>query len=281
MDESGIETTETPLATTDDQSPDDNSQHVGAPDGQTASPSPTVGQASASVADDDGQSDLVADEDSPFDLRQRIRTAEHVLGTQAVSELLGAAMFPRSQRSIERYSQSGKLDAFFDENTRTYWITRASVLEFIDELKRNEVAQQSATDAQQPNVGDDVRRRRPMSATDGHEGAKVADDGGHSTPEAPPEAPPDGSFEVDQLKQTLKRKEQEIIDLTITNRAKDQFMSQAKEQFEEFLDRLTDSNKRVGELENENRALKELPPGPRGSDQEAFRESHNVKPGDN
>jgi hypothetical protein len=254
---------ETPLTTPNDIFLDDTFEPVGVSDGQTPPSSPTVGHSSTTVAVKVGQSDVPVESDTTLDLRNRMRTPEHVLGTQAVSELFGAAQFSRSQRSIERYCHSGKLDAYFDPNTKQYWITRGSVDQFIESLKKDQQISNSLSAARYVQTDRTDRQPPSMSATDGQGQATMSDTVGQSTSDEASSDRDGASFgaktEIKKLNAIIEDKDSEIRDLKITNKVKDGFIGKMGEQFSGLLDRITNANKRVGELENENGRLRELP----------------------
>jgi hypothetical protein len=256
---------ETPLTTPNDISHDDTFEPVGVPDGQPLPSSPTGGHSSTTVAVKVGQSDIPVESETTLDLRNRMRTPEHVLGTQAVSELFVAAQFPRSQRSIERYCNSGKLDAYFDSTTKQYLITRKSVQRVIDDLKQAELHRNPLSKTE-GTISDSLGRQPPsVSLTDGQVKSTASDVVGHGTPT---ESATVGETEIDQkdleikeLRTAIGDKDRQIRNLEIADQVKDSLLERTKEQFTGFLDRLTHTSRRVGELENENRRLRELPSG--------------------
>ena len=254
---------ETPLTTPDDTSHDDSFESVGGSDGQPTSPSPTVGHSSTTVAVKVGQSDIPVESETTLDLRNRTRTPEHILVTSEVSQIFGEAQFPRSQRSIERYCHSGKLDAYFDPNTKHYWITRESVDHFIDTLKKDQKISDSLSASRRVDDGKTDGQPPSMSATDGQGQSTASGTVGQSTSD---EASSDrdrassgNKTEIKKLKAIIDDKDSEIRDLKITNKVKDGFIAKMGEQFSGLMDRITNANKRVGELENENSRLRELP----------------------
>ena len=254
---------ETPLTTPDDTSHDDSFESVGGSDGQPTSPSPTVGHSSTTVAVKVGQSDIPVESETTLDLRNRTRTPEHILVTSEVSQIFGEAQFPRSQRSIERYCHSGKLDAYFDPNTKHYWITRESVDRFIASLKKDQKISNSLSASRRVDGGRTDGQPPSMSASDGQGQATVSDPGGQPTSDEA-SSDRDGASsgtktEIKKLKAIIDDKDSEIRDLKITNKVKDGFIAKMGEQFSGLMDRITNANKRVGELQNENSRLRELP----------------------
>lgn len=162
------------------------------------------------------------------DFRNVPQTAEsrdkYTLSVREVSRRFESAGVARSERSIVNWCQRnelrpGKLDAYFDPNERKYFITPESVELAIGEEK-----------AKAANRG--------VSA-EGFD--KVA---------APTKAPPPSATTgtpADAGK--LKALEAEMVDLRITNRAKDYFIDQLKQERGAMVEQLTASARRVGELE--------------------------------
>lgn len=265
MEELEISNLETPLATSDDSPHDTTTRHVGAVDGQPSSPSPTVGHSPATVVVNVGQSDVSVEPETTLDLRNPVWTPEHILGTQVVSELFGAAQFPRSQRSIERYCHSGKLNAYFDSTTKQYLITRKSVQRVIDDLKQAELHRNPLSKTE-GTMSDSLKRQPPsVSLTDGQVKTTASDVVGHDAPTESATVGETGidrkDLEIKELKTVIGDKDRKIRNLEIADQVKDSLLERTKEQFTGFLDRLTHTSRRVGELENENRRLRQLPSG--------------------
>ena len=227
--------------------------------------SPTVGREPATMSVSVGQVGTGVDSETIPEFRHQVTTPEHALGTQAVPELVREAMLPRSQRSIERYCCSGKLDAFFDDATKQYWITRISVDRLIANLKKSDSHGSPLPDNPVWQSDKSPRPSVSVSSTVGHEPATMSDSVGQSQETS--SATPNGNVgenkdvEIKELKAELERKEREIRNLEIADKVKDSLLQRTIEQFSGFLDRLTEASRKVGQLENENRRLRELPPG--------------------
>lgn len=112
----------------------------------------------------------------------------------------------------------------------------------------------------------------------------MSDPGGHSQATGHSEAERnmigDRDAEVENLKATIEDKDRQIRNLELVDRGKESMLKQLSTQFSSFLDRLSSANRKVGELENENRRLRELPSRGRGSDSEVVRESNSILSGD-
>jgi hypothetical protein len=174
------------------------------------------------------------------------------------------ARLPRSQRSIERYCVPGRLDAFFDTIAKQYWITKTSVVSFIDKLKKDDSFDDSPSNTP-PRQPDDIGESSPsvsapladsvgqMSATtsdnDGQKSAAQKDDSGEAK-----------DVDIRELKDELENMERKMRNLEMTDQVKDAMLKKTEAQFLTFLEHLTKSNRKVGELESENRRLKSLPP---------------------
>jgi len=157
------------------------------------------------------------------------RNASHTLTVREATRMFEAAGTPRTERSIVNWCQLNKmgvarLDAFFDLNERRYFITPQSVELAIQE----ELAKASKTAEQSP----------PGPVPNASERKATREDDPESAPEE------------------VKSFRQEIMDLKITNRAKDMFIEQLQKEREGFtaeragyVEKLMGFNRKVGELE--------------------------------
>ena len=175
------------------------------------------------------------------------RKENHTLTVREVSRRFEAAGVARSERSIVNWCQrnafgAAKLDAYFDPNERKYFITPESVERAIAEERAK------------------AERRSPE--TDGF--GKLP----HNA-ETPKSA---AAAETAADTNKLRTFEAELQDLKITNRAKDFFIEQLKQEREgfvaerkDYVTELMSFNRRVGELETKLLQI-EAPSGLRSED---------------
>jgi hypothetical protein len=174
-----------------------------------------------------------------------VRSENHTLTVREVARMFEAAGVARTERSIVNWCQLNaqgisRLDAYFDPNDRRYFITPESVDRAIAEERAKAVrtsepmpnpVPQPATNEprdEQPNRNDRPRQRERDRSDD----------------------------------ETDAELRKELLDLKITNRAKDLFIEQLKEEREGFaaerqhyFEKLANQNRRVGQLEAELRLL--------------------------
>lgn len=159
------------------------------------------------------------------------RTHNHTLTVREVARMFEAAGVGRTERSIVNWCRRdaagvARLDSYYDPNDRRYYITPQSVALAIAE-EQAKVARNSAV---------------PETAAS------------PSAPAEPRKRSADHAPAVDDSR--LKALEQEVLDLTITNKAKDYFIEQLKAERstfaterQDFVERLLAVTRRVGELE--------------------------------
>jgi len=164
------------------------------------------------------------------------RTENHTLTVREVARLFETAGVARTERSIVKWCQpnktgGAKLDAYFDPNERKYYITPQSVDLAIGEEKAK---------AARNNEPSEPFRTVPQPS------------------EAPAQSVPKRSepADTDEDADTVKELKQEVMDLKITNKAKDYFIEQLQKERGGMLDQLLAANHRVGELETENKVLR-------------------------
>lgn len=157
------------------------------------------------------------------------RKSSHTLTVREAARMFEAAGVPRTERSVVNWCQLNpmgvaRLDAFYDLNERKYFITPLSV-----ELAIQEELAKGARMTDQPGP-------RPLANTSELKATREADT-------------QDEAGEV-------KSFGQEIMDLKITNRAKDMFIEQLQKEREGFaterasyIEKLMGFNRKVGELE--------------------------------
>ena len=160
------------------------------------------------------------------------RKENHTLTVREVARMFESAGVARTERSIINWCQPNKLgiprlDAYFDPNERRYFISSQS-------------------------VGLAIKEEQAKAAK------SVGDSGpGSSVPknsESPANRPTTGEQNIDF--ENPASLNQELMDLKITNRAKDYFIEQLKNEREgfalerkEYVEKLINSNRQIGELE--------------------------------
>ncbi len=160
------------------------------------------------------------------------RKENHTLTVREVARLFETAGVARTERSIVKWcrrvgNEVPRLDSYFDPNERKHYITPESVERAIAE----EQAKAAKINARSEPVGTVPN----TSATDGLHGKRDEDTAGK-----------------------VRELEKEVMDLKITNRAKDFFIDQMKQERDafaterkEFVAQLVSVNRRVGELETQ------------------------------
>ena len=159
------------------------------------------------------------------------RKESHTLTVREVARMFDSAGVARTERSIINWCQPNKLgiprlDAYFDPNERRYFISSQSVGLAIKE--------------EQAKAAKSVGNSGPGSSVP-------------KNSESPVNRPPTGANgEVSNIPSL----QQELMDLKITNRAKDYFIEQLKNEREgfalerkEYVEKLINSNRQIGELE--------------------------------
>jgi len=148
-----------------------------------------------------------------------------------VARMFESAGVARTERSIINWCQPNKLgiprlDAYFDPNERRYFISSQSV----DLAIKEEQAKAAKSGSGSEPVGTIPQRSET-----------------HADPPSAHEA-----IDVEDTKNLM----QEIMDLKITNRAKDYFIEQLKNEREgfalerkDYVEKLINSNRQIGELE--------------------------------
>ena len=159
------------------------------------------------------------------------RKENHALTVREAARMFEAAGVARTERSIVNWCQQNalgvaRLDAYFDPNERKYYLTQESVERAIAEEKAKAAKVNAPSEPQGsvPNTSErPAERRQPTSEA-----------------------------ETDHV----QKLEQEVMDLKITNRAKDMFISQFQKERESFdqerqnyVKELISANRKMGELE--------------------------------
>ena len=159
------------------------------------------------------------------------RKESHTLTVREVARMFDSAGVARTERSIINWCQPNKLgiprlDAYFDPNERRYFISSQSV-----GLAIKEEQAKAAKSVGNSGPGSSVPKNSESPAN---------------------RAPAEANSEVSNI----PRLQQELMDLKITNRAKDYYIEQLKSEREgfalereDYVEKLINSNRQIGELE--------------------------------
>jgi hypothetical protein len=197
------------------------------------------------ASDNVGSGPTMSDQARPGRTMSGMRREEHTFTTFEALKFFEQQGLPRSQRAIERYCKSEKLDCFFDPDEQRYYITQASIERLIGHLKELQARHERLSDiALGPTVTDTVGQGPTTS------------DHVRSSPAAPEEQPKASAESEREKDKYAKELELENRDLKINNRAKDLFIEQLQKDRENFvrerehlINRLVDSTKQIGVLE--------------------------------
>lgn len=148
----------------------------------------------------------------------------HTLTIREVARMFEAAGVARTERSIINWCQPNRqgvprLDSYFDPNERRYFISPQSV-----ELAIKEEQAKAAKNSESAESVGSV----PKPAERGREA---------------------GESPVNGEPQEIRALQREIMDLKITNKAKDMFIERLQQERGDFVERLVISSHRIGELE--------------------------------
>lgn len=198
-------------------------------------PDHTAGGQGRPMAANDGQGPTVSHEPAEA----------HTLNSKEAAKFFEQAGIPRSQRSVERYCKSGKLDCIIDPDEEHWYVSQESVGLLIGQLR-------------------EIQARHQRSEAVEPEATTSANDGQRPTQET-------GEDQVAQQTTDSKAKELEdkIWKLELDKGVKDSLLLQAKERMEADGKLLRGYSRLIGQLETqvnhleiENRQLKRLPPAP-------------------
>lgn len=160
------------------------------------------------------------------------RTESHTLTVREVARLFEEAGVPRTERSIINWccpNRQGisRLDAFFDENERRYYITPQSVTRGIEEERAKHPPKENApaSETTNPNRSETTTRAAPAD------------------------------------NDRIKELERQNRDLEITTRAKDYYLERLEKERGLFAEQLVGISRYVGELETQVRQLGGAPSG--------------------
>lgn len=170
------------------------------------------------------------------------RKENHTLTVREVARMFEDAGVARTERSIVNWCQRigndmPRLDSYFDTNERKYYITTQSVERAIQEEKDKITRSHNSI----PEQGKDLPKTSERNSGPLNE---------HHNEE----------------RSRLKDLEREVMDLKITNKAKDYFLEELQKDRERFViergqyvERLIESNRKVGELETKLLQLNSSP----------------------
>ncbi len=169
------------------------------------------------ATDNGGQSPSLSDNDR----HSPTRSDKHTLNTAEVVRRFEDAGLPRSQRSIERYCKSGKLDCFSDPDESRYYATPGSVDRLIGQLRELQARHGTAV-GHRPTAENGPQNQRVQGEGDGNQTKKLED---------------------------------EVLNLQIDNRAKEQVIVHLKDQMQQDRQLLVEQSRQIGVLETEVRQL--------------------------
>jgi hypothetical protein len=152
------------------------------------------------------------------------RRENHTLTVREVARMFEVAGVARTERSIGNWCQrnapgAAKLDAYFDPNERKYFITAPSVELAIAE----ERAKAAKANTVSESVGNLLNSSKKLHDTQAKDSETDGD--------------------------TIISLEREIRDLQITNRAKDMYVEQLRQERDGFFGQLLDASHKLGKLE--------------------------------
>ena len=163
------------------------------------------------------------------------RGENHTLTVREAARLFEAAGVARTERSIVNWCQPNRtgiarLDSYFDPNERRYYISLQSVeLAIAEEKAKAEKLNDRVGASGQAPQDAEAFRSVPHSANTGKKAGPVS--------------------EGDEPR--ITELEKEVMDLKITNRAKDFFVEQLQKERDGFFDQLLSASRKVGELETQ------------------------------
>ena len=158
-------------------------------------------------------------------------TSEYSLIVDEVADRFRAAGFPFSDRTASRWCQKGRIDCILvpveSGRIEKYFATSVSVDKEIERMQR----------LKYPVM---TRHGTPWQDTTRH-------DAPH---------PANAEQQTSDYEERVKGLEQEKLNLTIDNKAKEQVINRLTEERREFIGQLTEQSRAIGRLETEMRALR-------------------------
>jgi hypothetical protein len=189
------------------------------------------------------------------------RAENHTLTVREAARIFEDTGVARTERSIVNWCGPNKhgisrLDCYFEPNEHRYFITPESVERVIAEERAKAKAAETALAGSEPfgNLPNDVHSsfgtRPDASESFGTVPQDTVDGRSRAT------SPPELAADADALQRQIEELEKELIDLRITNRAKDFFIEQLKEDRQHFareraslITQFAENARRIGELE--------------------------------
>jgi hypothetical protein len=163
------------------------------------------------------------------------RSENHTVSVREAARLFEAAGVARIERSIVNWCHPNRhgvarLDCFFDENERKYYITPQS----IDRAIGEEQAKLDRREEPLPQPAEPREETRPSAEHENKMGSTGATEG---TPDR------------------VRQLEKEVLDLRILEAGKDFWIKQLREERDGFVTQLVEGSRRIGKLETELRQL--------------------------
>jgi len=175
------------------------------------------------------------DDTTRIDASQR-DAARHSLTTAQAAEVFAELGVPRSKRSVQRFCESGHLDFVAVKGPRgdEFFISRQSVERYAEELRQIDaiatIGDEARHDAPQRDAARDDAPKRDSKDETLTRSADVRRDPGEDSAE-------------------LKRREDEILNLRIDNRAKEQVITMLRDERRDMQMQLHDVTYRLGASE--------------------------------
>jgi len=163
------------------------------------------------------------------------RTENHTVSVREAARLFEAAGVARIERSIINWCHPNRqgvarLDCYFDENERKYYITPQSIERAISEEKAK---------------AEQLGKSLPQGAEAERE----------PTPTPEQVKKPESAGQAEPASDRVKQLEKELTDLSILNAGKDYWIKQLREERDGFFEQRVEDSRRIGELETELRQL--------------------------
>lgn len=194
--------------------------------------SPTESDNRPTTSDSDRQSPTSTDSGDQ-DQEPPVKSDKHILTVREVGRTLHSAGVPRTERTITRWcrptreGETARLNAVLDTNDGRYYVTEESVDLVIAEEKAKSTAH--------------VEEQQPVSDSVGPVSESPA-----NTSKGPEASPPtqESADKVDELKS-------QILDLKITNRAKEDYIKKLEELWSQDRTLLLETKYQLGQLETQ------------------------------
>lgn len=174
--------------------------------------------------------------------------ARHSLTTAQAVELFAEFGVPRSKRSVQRFCESGHLDFVSVKGPRgdEFFISRQSVERYAEELRQIDAI---------ATIGDEARYDASQHDTTRHDASQRDNKEAESSRKAA-----DIKHDGDRDSAELKLRNDEILNLRIDNRAKEQVITMLRDERREMQIQLQDVTYRLGASETRVALLEEAKP---------------------